>query len=116
MFDGNWQSVVSATRTYLGERPAVAGMLCLMIVAAFDPFGELVDLMLLGEAEADLLLLDLELDAVVALVLPFYYTILTLIVLTLLGRGVAYWSCRVPQFLHRAVSLRPPVALKVPIR
>ncbi len=116
MFEQSWREFGEGLRRHLEGRPATVVLLCLMMLAAFDPIGEMVDLVLLGEAEAELLLLDLEIDAVLAVVLPFYYTILTLIILALVGRGVAAWCCRAPQLLLTAISLRPPVASKVPIR
>lgn len=99
-----WDRLDAPTRVVIG----------LALLALIGPFGEFLDVAVFAEIEADFITFDLGLEAVVTLLLPFYYLALLLLLIAP-TRRIAVYSCAGRRVAAHLASRRPGPPQHVPI-
>lgn len=100
-----WERLDAPSRVVIG----------LGLLALIGPFGEFLDIAVFAEIEADFVTFDLGLEAVVTLLLPFYYLALLLLLIAPM-RGIAELACTGRQAAARIAARHPGPPQHIPIR
>lgn len=112
--DGLLPRLATTLRRWSGA-PVARLVLPLLVIALIGPLGELIDLAIVSEMEAELLASDLGLEIATTLFLSFYHLLMMLLVSGLAIRGIAMLMREAPMPALLPVSLRPSPLGKVPI-
>jgi hypothetical protein len=94
--------------------PASRVVVGLGLLALIGPFGEIMDVAVFAEIEADFIAFDFGLEALVTLLLPIYYLALLLLLMAA-ARRIAEFSCARPLPVLRIASRHPGPPEHVPI-